>query len=303
MSLNRVLFESRGVQLVGQLHLPQGPGPHPAVVILGPVAFVKEQAPTHYAANLARAGCAALVFDPRFHGESDGTPRRFENGEAKTEDVRAALDLLAARSDIDAEQLYLLGVCQGVNWMIQAALQDPRVKALALVAGHYLTPDVAALYLGGPEQVRQRTRKGQAARVAFEQTGEAAYIPVVDSPDALLLSPAIAAWYLPWEHRGRQAALSYKGLWENRLTAMSEELIWGHDVRPAAARLTVPTLMVHANGAASGPEIPRQIFEGIASERKHLVWLGEQVQFQFYDDPVTIAAASDEIAAWFSGQA
>ena len=132
-------------------------------MILGPVAFVKEQAPTHYAANLARAGLAALVFDPRFHGESEGTPRRFENGAAKVEDVQAALDLLAARRDIDTERLSLLGVCQGVNWMVQAA-QDPRVKALALVAGHYLTPDVAALYLGGPQQVEERIAKGTAAR-------------------------------------------------------------------------------------------------------------------------------------------
>ena len=302
MTMERVQFQSQGAQLVGHLHLPETAGPHPAMVILGPVAFVKEQAPTHYAANLARAGFAAFVFDPRFHGESEGTPRRFENGAAKGEDVQAALDLLAARRDIDAERFFLLGVCQGVNWMVQAA-QDPRVKALALVAGHYLTPDVAALYLGGPEQVQQRLEKGQAARRAFEQTGEAQYIPIVDAPDALLLSPAIAAWYLPWEHRGRQAALSYKGLWENRLTAMSEELIWGHDVRPDAAQLQLPTLMVHASGAASGPQIPRQIFESISSEDKKLVWLGEQVQFQFYDDPVTIAAASDEIAAWFNGRA
>ncbi|GAA4006481.1 alpha/beta hydrolase [Deinococcus rubellus] len=298
MSLERVQFQSQGVQLVGHLHLPETAGPHPAVVILGPVAFVKEQAPTHYAANLVRAGYAALVFDPRFHGESEGTPRRFENGAAKVEDVQAALDMLAARSDIDAERLFLLGVCQGVNWMVQTA-QNPRVKALALVAGHYLTPDVGALYLGGPQQVEERIAKGAAARRFFEQTGEALYIPIVNAPEALLLNPAVAAWYLPWEHRGRQAALSYKGLWENRLTAMSEELIWGHDVRPDAAQLKLPTLMVHASGAASGPQIPRQIFESISSENKKLVWLGEQVQFQFYDDPVTIAAASDEIAAWF----
>ncbi|QFP76093.1 alpha/beta hydrolase [Deinococcus sp. AJ005] len=301
MSMERVLFQSRGAQLVGQLHLPQTAGPHPAVVILGPVAFVKEQAPTHYAANLARAGYAALVFDPRFHGESQGRPRRFENGAAKVEDVQAALEMLAARSDVDAERLSLLGVCQGVNWMVQAA-QDPRVRALALVAGHYLTPEVAALYLGGPEQVEQRIEKGRTARQAFEKSGEAEYIPVVNAPDALLLSPAIAAWYLPWEHRGRHVALAYKGLWENRLTAMSEELIWSHDVRPDAAQLTLPTLMIHASGAASGPQIPRQIFENIASTDKKLVWLGDQVQFQFYDDPMTIAAASTEIAAWFGAQ-
>lgn len=299
MSIERVLFQSRGVQLVGHLHQPRGAGPHPAVVILGPVAFVKEQAPTHYAVNLAHAGLAAFVFDPRFHGESEGIPRRFEKGTAKVEDVRAALEMLAARPEIDQEHLYLLGVCQGVNWIVQAAYQDRRVKALALVAGHYLMPEIAEMYLGGPKNVQQRIEKGRAARIAFEQTGEAEYIPIVNAPDALLLSPAIAAWYLPWEYRERQAALSYKGLWENRLTAMSEELIWSHDVRPEVAQLKVPTLMVHADGAASGPHLPRQLFERISSKEKKLVWLGEQVQFQFYDDPVTIAAACNEIAAWF----
>ncbi|WP_075835780.1 alpha/beta hydrolase [Deinococcus marmoris] len=300
--MERVLFQSQGVQLVGHLHLPDGAGPHCAVVILGPVAFVKEQAPTHYATYLARAGFAAFVFDPRFHGESAGLPRRYESGKAKVDDVLAALDMLAARRDIDAQRLFLLGVCQGVNWTVLAANRNTHVKALALVAGHYLTPDVAALYLGGPHRVEERMARGAAARTLFEQTGEAGYIPIVNAPDALLLSPAIAAWYLPWEHRGREAALGSRGLWENRLTAMSEELIWGHDVRPDAAKLSLPTLMVHADGAASGPQIPRTIFESMSSQAKKLVWLGEQVQFQFYDDPVTVAAASDEIAAWFRAQ-
>ena len=69
------------------------------------------------------------------------------------------------------------------------------------------------------------------------------------------------------------------------------------------ARLTTPTLMIHADRAASGPKIPRALFETIPAARKELLWLGNQTQFQFYEDPITIDAATHHLAAYFLDQA
>ena len=305
-SIERVTFSSGGETLVGNLFLPRGPGPFPAAALLGPVAFVKEQAPTQYASRLASAGVAALAFDPRNHGESSGQPSRHEDGALKAADLAAALAWLATRPEIDASRVNILGICQGVNWAIQAAIDLPQVPRIALVAGHYLTPATALMYLGSPERVAQRLARSAAASERFRLDGSIDYINIVQphaetpDPDALLTALPIQQFYIRWADRG--PFRNYLGLWENRITAMSEAGIWGHDVTPLMPRLTQPLLMVHADRAASGPAIPRGLFDAVPHDRKQLVMLDGRNQLQFYEDPMTIDLVAPLLAAHFAGR-
>src|SRR6476620_11879257 len=84
-----------GDRLVGVLYLPAS-RPAAAVVTTGPLTSVKEQATGAYARALAERGFAALAFDHRTFGESDGQPRQFEDPEGKARDVSAAVTALAA---------------------------------------------------------------------------------------------------------------------------------------------------------------------------------------------------------------
>lgn len=60
--MERVSFLSYDETLIGHLDLPKNaPARVPAVAILGPMTFVKEQAPTEYAARLASLGFAACA--------------------------------------------------------------------------------------------------------------------------------------------------------------------------------------------------------------------------------------------------
>lgn len=301
-TVERVTYRSEGTEVVGNLFTPAGPGRKPAIIIIGPVAFVKEQSPIQYASRLVREGYTTLIFDPRYHGESGGEPRRHESGAAKVEDLRASVDFLISRGDVDPERILILAVCQGVNWGIEAATLDPRVKALAIVAGHYLTPEVTRMYVG--DTAEARINRSREAEARFKATGEVSYIPVVSAqpsppdPTALLTAPPIHQFYIRWADRG--PFWNFHGLWENRITAMSEAAIWSHDVRPVTARLTTPTLMVHADRAASGPQIPRDLFEIIPAARKELVWLGPQNQLQFYEDPITIDQVVPHVTRFFS---
>jgi dienelactone hydrolase len=62
----RVTFESHGEAIVGRLFraaFDNGPGP--AVAIIGPENYQKEQAPALYAPRFAELGYTALIFDPR----------------------------------------------------------------------------------------------------------------------------------------------------------------------------------------------------------------------------------------------
>ncbi len=292
-----VSFDSSGETLVGKLLRPASEGLHPAAVIIGPVAFVKEQSPVQYATRLASRGLAVLIFDPRYHGESSGTPRRYESGEAKVEDCQAALGFLANQEGIDANRLHLLGICQGVNWAIETAVTDGRVASLGVVAGHYLTEETARMYLGSDAEVEARIDRAAKAATEFEKTGEASYIPIVGSEDALLTATAIADWYLPSDNRAPW--LTFKGGWENRITAMSEAGIWGWRIDETAPQLNLLVLMIHGDRAASGQVIPRRIFEEIASEKKTLYWIDGANQLQFYEDPLIIDAAVNALAPHF----
>ncbi len=301
-AIEKIRFESKGSQIIGNLFLPAGldkTTKRPAVAIIGPVAFVKEQAPLQYATRLAQQGFITLAFDPRFHGESQGQPRRFESGKAKIEDLKAAIDFLLTRKDTDPDRINILGICQGINWAVEASVIDNRVAKTALVAGHYLVPEIATKYLKGDAAVQKRIKRAQKAKQLYDKTGEVEYIPVVSLEDsnALLTPKPIYDWYIPWENRG--IFKSYKGLWENRITRMSEAQIWTHDVGVVMENLIKPTLVIHSDHAASGSEIPKRLFKRIKTEDKKLVWFDKTIQFQFYEDPVTIDNAVVHISEWF----
>ena len=298
-TVERVSFKSGGLAVVGNLFVPAGKGPWPAVAVMGPVAFVKEQAPVQYAARLAREGLAMLIFDPRYHGESAGEPRRWESRQAKVEDLRAAVSFLAGRAQVDAGRIHLLGVSQGANWVVEAAADEPRVRSVSLVAGHYLMPETAALYLGSPENVALRISRAQESRAAFLRNGQVDYIPIVSltDRDALLTPKPIHDFYYRWADRGPFAA--HTGLWENRITRMSEADIWGHRIDEQLRRLKQPVLMVHSDRAATGPVIPRRLFDEIASKNKQAVWLDGRNQIQFYQDPMTIDMVVPHLARFF----
>lgn len=295
----KVSFPSSGETIVGRLLTPASHGPHPAVVIMGPVAFVKEQSPVQYATRLAARGLAVLIFDPRYHGESSGKPRRMESGKAKIEDYQAAVDYLSKQDGIDPSRLHLLGICQGVNWAIEASVRDDRVASLGVVAGHYLTPATAKMYLGDEATIAARLARAAKAAAKYKKTGEADYIPIVGSDSALLTAKAIADWYLPWDSGAPW--LTFRGGWENRITAMSEADIWGWRIDETAPRLKLPVLMIHGDRAASGKDIPRRIFEAIASKQKVLHWIDGANQLQFYEDPLIIDAAVSALAPHFLG--
>jgi len=138
--IERVTFSVAGDKVVGNLHLPEGRGPYPAVVVAGPMTNVKEQVTGVYAAALSRRGITALAIDHRGYGESGGDPRQYEHWGRKVEDLRAALAYLALRSDIASERLGAVGVCLGSGYAAHAAADNPLVRAASFVAGYYRDP-------------------------------------------------------------------------------------------------------------------------------------------------------------------
>jgi fermentation-respiration switch protein FrsA (DUF1100 family) len=289
----RVTFESRDETVVGRLFPAAfGEGPAPGVAILGPMTFQKEQAPALYAERLAQLGFTALIFDPRYRGESGGDPRCYEDPLAKVEDARAALGYLSALPEVDGERLALLGICMGGSHALRVAADEPLVRVVATVTGHYRDRAADALWLGGDEAVADRRARGLAAREKYEATGEVEYVPAVDlnRSDVGMPGELVWSWYQLWADRG---------LWENRYAVMSDAAVFSYDSISAAARLTKPLFMVHSDQCAM-PDAARRHFAVVPTANKQLLWDEQTRHLQFYDDPVVIDRTVWGVVDWFS---
>jgi dienelactone hydrolase len=292
-----VQFTSGGEMIAGILFLPARPERAPGVVVLGPILFVKEQAPMAYAAQLARDGYAVLIFDPRFSGESGGMPRRLENPDAKIADTNAALDWLAARPEIDPGRLAGLGICQGASEMIAVAA-NPRIRTAALVSGQYLyRENLQHFFGGGGPTLDERVARGLTAKARYAANGTVDYTPIVSPDDkaAGLPWPPINDWYQPWT----TAKWGTPSRWENRYATMSDATVWTFDVDSHAARLTVPTLLVHGEQSDGGVAAVRHVHDRIAAREKRLVIVDGVFHTRFYDDPIVVGPAAAEVSAWF----
>jgi pimeloyl-ACP methyl ester carboxylesterase len=163
-----VRFHVDGLALAADLRLPDGPGPHPAVVVCPGMSLTKEVWVPPYAEGLTRAGWATLVPDWRGFGASEGTPRLRLVPPLQVRDARGALDWLEARPDIDPTRLAVLGVSLGCTVAAAVVAEDPRVKAAVGVAGPADLQRVWSRFPGFPAF----REKVLAARRAYATTGE-----------------------------------------------------------------------------------------------------------------------------------
>lgn len=289
----RVTFESQGETIVGLVFAAEfGAGPAPAVVIIGPETYQKEQAPLQYAARFAQLGYTALIFDPRYRGESGGEPRCYESPLAKVEDLVAALDHLSSLPEVDSGRLALVGICFGSSHALRAAADDARVRAVATSAAHLRDRAADVAWLGSEAVVAERLARGRAALEKYETTAEVDYVPAVDfsRKDVGMPGELPWSWYQLWADRG---------LWENRYAVMSDAAVLSYESISAAARLTKPLLMVHSDNCAV-PDAARRHFSVVPTSEKQLLWEGQTRHFQYYEDPAVIDRTVQRMVDWFS---
>jgi len=128
---SKITFVNRyGITLAADMYVPKNAGGKlPAIAVSGPFGAVKEQSSGLYAQTLAERGFLTIAFDPSFTGESGGQPRGVASPDINTEDFSAAVDYLATRPDVDAERIGIIGICGWGGFAINAAANDPRIKA------------------------------------------------------------------------------------------------------------------------------------------------------------------------------
>ena len=278
------VFDSSGSRVLGQLHRPAGDASG-VVVLTGPLTSVKEQATGAYARELAARGFAALAFDHRHFGESEGQPRQLENPLEKVEDIRAAA--LALKNRMPGLPLFALGVCAGAGYMARAVAEHREFVAFAAVAGYYSAADDASIAAAAPALAR-----AQAAQRRWLERGEPTTIPAVARESGDVAMPLREAFEYYGTARG--AVPNYV----NEYAVQSGIWTIPFNVQGDAARITAPFLLIHSEKALA-PTLARRFFAAVTSRREQM-WLESRGQIDFYDDPVLIGTACDAIARWFA---
>ncbi|MDE5641290.1 MAG: alpha/beta hydrolase [Bifidobacterium castoris] len=130
---SKITFHNRyGIELAADVYTPKhapANGRFKAIAVSGPFGAVKEQASGLYAQTLAERGFLTIAFDPSFTGESGGSPRAVASPDINTEDFSAAVDYLANRRDVDPDGIGVVGICGFGGMALNAAANDPRIKA------------------------------------------------------------------------------------------------------------------------------------------------------------------------------
>jgi uncharacterized protein len=111
-----VVFQGPAGRIAGTLMTPLTGGPHAAIALVHGAGGGRRDFYRIFGEQFARAGLAALIYDKRGHGESDGG-----DGEstmfARSLDAEAALAFLRARPGIAADRVGLYGFSNGA-WSV-----------------------------------------------------------------------------------------------------------------------------------------------------------------------------------------
>jgi hypothetical protein len=92
------------------------------------IAFPGRSGPQKPARMLARHGYGVLLFDRRGEGNSDGDPNSW--GWGGSEDVKAAIDYLQQRSDVDPDRIGGIGLSVGGEMMLETAAETDDLAAI-----------------------------------------------------------------------------------------------------------------------------------------------------------------------------
>jgi fermentation-respiration switch protein FrsA (DUF1100 family) len=286
-----VRFESGGAPIAGVLYTPSGDGPWPGVVLDGPLTSVKEQAVANYGRALAERGFAALAYDHRYFGASGGEPRQYESPRAKIEDAKNARTFLATRREVARDRIAAVGVCAGGGYMAGAVAEDRGFAAFGAVAGFFHDAAKQREWMGDAGYEAALT-EAKAARAKYEATGVAETIPAVGRAGERVAMPLAEALEYYGTPRGAI------GGYVNAFAVLSRADTLPYDAQGAAARIEVPTTIIHSEHALA-PPLARKFYDALVV-RKSAAWLESKGQIDFYDDPALVARACDLLAEWFT---
>ena len=242
-------FTSGDAELRGRLILPDGPGPHPAVVMAHGSEKDAATVYSHEGWLLAPNGIAVLIFDKRGTGSSEGK-FGMDFGQL-SDDLVAAVEWLRKQPEVDPDRIGLAGYSQG-GWtsplaasksdavkfvlvgygMVDSPAEEDRKETLALLRkkgfGEADVAEAEELIKAGHQVISQRFDGGweKVAELKARFKDEP-WVETLDDGTAGSLMK-----YPAW-------AMKIAG---PRIMPLGLDRWWFHDSRPILEKLDIPML-------------------------------------------------------------
>src|SRR5258707_1922813 len=133
---------SSGDAIEAGVYLPEGGGPHPAVVMAHGIGGIKAGGLEPFAERFRGEGFAAIAFDYRNFGGSGGQPREVLSVPRQRADYSTVIGWAGQQPYIDTHQIIALGTSFAGMHIVELAVSDSRLAAA--VAQGPLTDRLAA---------------------------------------------------------------------------------------------------------------------------------------------------------------
>ncbi|NIK58529.1 alpha/beta hydrolase [Kribbella shirazensis] len=286
----KVSFESGGADCAGYLYRPaEQDGRLSCVVLCHGFSGTMDRLFPH-AERFAAEGLAALVFDYRGFGESDGEPRQLADVDGQQEDLRAAIAFARSSEYVDPGAVLLWGNSLGGAHAISVAADDPSIVGVM----------AQIPFNGFPKRVEGRSR-WQTVQLLGAIGWDALrgklglppyYIPMIGRPGEL----AVAATAEADQHIQTLTGGGTTTLWRNSIAPRALLGMMRYHPQKAAARLSMPLLVCVA---ADDHETPIETTRALAEQAPR----GELrsypgTHFTFYTDATTREQVLDDQIAF-----
>src|SRR5690242_3121810 len=198
----RVAIPYEGKELYGILRKPRGAARPPVVVMAMGLDSAKEEMDAYERTFLDR-GLATLAFDGPGQGEGEYDFAIRGDYEAA---VRAVIDFIEARRDLDAARVGMWGVSLGGYYAPRSAAFERRIKACIALAGPY---DFSEHWDNLPELTREAFRVRSHRATPEEAKKHAATLSLRGVADRIICPIFIVTGkrdrIIPWQHAERLA--------------------------------------------------------------------------------------------------
>lgn len=303
---NQVTFKSFGVDLAGDLYLPEsfdGTRTYKAIVGASPFPQVKDQIPATYGPEMADRGFIYLGFDYLGMGESPALPGEHKRSRYMfrlIENTWDAVSYLGTLPFVDG--IYGLGVCQGGSIIASAAVTDHRMKRIAMVSG-MMAAD--GFQWTDRDLVNRQIAAANASKQKMYETGEPDYVTPFLLDDEMTReefievggNPMVGETYDYYGRDGVKGPIAVPNFTNMHIgdQGMQSLISIGEAY---ANRIVQPSLTIYSKSAFTAA-CSTQFVERLTNEHEELAF-DEFSHVDFYYRPEAVKASTDAVAEFFN---
>lgn len=238
-----------GDEIEAWVYLPNGEGPHPAVVMAHGIGAIKAGGLAPFAERFRSEGFAAVVFDYRQWGGSTGEPREELSFPRQREDYGTVIGWAAAQPAIEAHRIFAWGTSFAGMYIVELAASDARLAGA--IAQSPLVDGLAAAVMVPPARSLRLLALAVYDRLGSLLGRAPLYLPGAGAPGQLAVGSTPDALF------GQELMTPKDSTeWHNRVAARSLlSLSWRRPVR-RAADIRCPILLIVAKHDTMAPVGP-----------------------------------------------